>query len=66
MLRLRMNLGEGDFTPAGIRKALDSFGLEYTLSEFPHSGQLNVTAAADYSRAQKAWIRREVTKIIPA
>ncbi|MBQ3264328.1 MAG: DUF2313 domain-containing protein [Ruminococcus sp.] len=66
MLQLRMNLGGGDFTPAGIRRALDSLGLEYTISEFPHIGKLNVTATADYTQAQQIWIRREVEKIVPA
>lgn len=66
MLLLRMNLGGGDFTLAGIRRALDSFGLQYELSEFPHIGRMTVTATTDYSAAQQAWIRREVEKIIPA
>ena len=66
MLLLRMNLGGGDFTPAGIRRALDSFGLEYTISEFPSIGKMTVTATTDYPQAQQAWIRREVEKIIPA
>ena len=67
MLRLRMELGEGDFTPAGIRKALDSFGLQYVISEFPHLNKLNIVAVTEeYSPAQQAWIRREVEKIIPA
>ena len=65
-LLLRMNLGDGDFTPAGIAKALDSFGLSYTISEFPPLGKLNVVADGDYDAAQQAWIRREVGKIIPA
>ena len=65
-LLLRLNLGNGDFTPAGIRRALDSFGFDYTLSEFPQIGKLNVNAAADYIPAEQAWIRREVEKIIPA
>lgn len=66
MLKLRTELGDGDFTPAGIRKALDSFGLQYVISEFPHLNKLTVTAVTDYSAAQQAWIRREVEKIIPA
>lgn len=66
MLLLRMNLGGGDFTPAGIRRALDSLGLEYILNEFPHIGRMTVTATTDYSAAEQAWIRREVGKIIPA
>ncbi|MBQ3329837.1 MAG: DUF2313 domain-containing protein [Ruminococcus sp.] len=65
-LLLRLNLGGGDFTPVGVRRALDSFGLEYTISEFPSIGKMTVTATTDYSQAQQAWIRREVEKIIPA
>lgn len=66
MLSLRLNLGDGDFTLTGIKKALDSFGFDYTISEFPQIGRLTVTATADYTPAQQAWIRREVEKIIPA
>ncbi len=66
MLHLRMNLGEGDFTPEGIRKALESFGLSYVLSEFPDLNRLNIAATADYSDAEQGFILREVSKIIPA
>ena len=67
MLNLRMNLGEGDFTPEGIRKALDSLGLSYTISEFPEIDKLNITAVTeDYTAAQQAFIEREIAKIIPA
>lgn len=62
----RMNLGEGDFTPAGIRKALDSFGLEYTISEFPTLNRLNIVAQTDYSKAEQTFIKEEVEKIVPA
>lgn len=62
----RMNLGEGDFTPAGIRKALDSFGLEYVISEFPTLNRLNIVAQTDYSKAEQAFILSEVAKIVPA
>lgn len=62
----RMNLGEGDFTPAGIRQALDSFGLEYVIAEFPTLNRLNIIAQADYTKAQQAFIRSEVAKIVPA
>ena len=65
-LLLRMNLGEGDFTPAGIRRALDSFGLSCQISEFPTLNRLNITAVTDYTEAQQAFILREVEKIIPA
>ena len=53
----RMNLGEGDFTPAGIRKALDSFGLEYAISEFPTLNRLNIVAQTDYSKAEQTFIK---------
>jgi len=66
LLRLRMNLGEGDFTPRGIRNALDSFGLDYTISEFPALNRLNIIAQANYSEAQEDFIRAETQKIIPA
>lgn len=66
MLLLRMNLGNGDFTVAGIRRALDSLGLTYILSEYPATGRLNVNAIGTYTSAQQAWIRREVSKIFPA
>lgn len=66
LLLLRLNLGNNDFTVNGIRRALDSFGLVYTISEFPEIGKMNVLATTDYSPAQQAWIRNEVSKIIPA
>ena len=65
-LRLRIGLAEGDFTPSGIRSALDSFGLEYTISEFPRLYRLNILATADYTEAEQAFIRQEVAKIVPA
>ncbi len=65
LLRQRMSLGEGDFTLAGIQKALDSFGLEYTISEFPRMNRLNIIAQTDYTKAEQAFIDREVSKIIP-
>ena len=62
----RMNLGEGDFTPAGIRKALDSFGLEYVIAEFPTLNRLNIVAQTDYTKAEQTFIKAEVEKIVPA
>lgn len=66
LLLLRLNLGNSDFTVDGFRKALDSFGLSYTLSEFPAIGRMNVIATADYTAAEQAWIKNEVKKIVPA
>lgn len=65
-LRLRLSLSDGDFTPAGFRKALDSFGLEYTISEFPTLNRLNIVAQANYTKAEQALIESEVAKIVPA
>ena len=62
----RLTLGEGDFTPAGIRKALDSFGLDYTISEFPTLNRLNIIAQTDYTKAEQAFIANETAKIVPA
>ena len=64
-LMLRMNLGEGDFTLAGIRRALDSFGLDCTIDEYPELGKLNITAVGDYSKREQAYIKSEVSRIIP-
>ena len=66
MLRQRLSLGGADFTPAGVRRALDSFGLDYTISEFPSAYQLVITAQTDHDRAEQRFISREVAKIIPA
>ena len=66
LLLLRLNLGNSDFTVDGFRKALDSFGLSYTISEFPAIGRMNVIATADYTAAEQAWIKNEVNKIVPA
>ena len=65
-LKLRFDLGSGDFTPAGIRRALDSFGFEYTIAEFPAQNRLNIEASADYSASERSFIGREVSKIIPS
>lgn len=66
LLKLRLTLGGGDFTPAGIRRALDSFGLDYVIAEYPTYDRLNIIAQADYSAAQQNFIKRETAKIIPA
>ena len=66
MLRLRMNLGEGDFTPAGMRRAMDSLGVSCQISEFPTLNKLNITATSDCSHAMQAFIRREAEKLAPA
>ena len=67
MLNLRMNLGEGDFTPGGIKKALDSLGLDSIISEYPELQKLNIIAVTeDYTLEEQAFIEREIAKIVPA
>ena len=65
-LLLRINLGNNDFTVEGFHKALESFGLNYIISEFPEIGRMNVIATSDYSPIEQAWIKNEVSKIVPA
>lgn len=65
-LLLRVNLNNSDFTVAGIKRALDSFGFSYTISEFPTLGRMNILATSDCSPAQQARLKYEVSKIIPA
>ena len=66
LLHLRLTLGGGDFTPAGIRQALDSFGLDYVITEFPALDRLNIIAQTNYTKAQQNLILQETKKIIPA
>ena len=66
LLHLRLTLGGGDFTPGGIRQALDSFDLDYVIAEFPRFDRLNIIAQTDYTKAQQRFILRETAKIIPA
>ena len=61
----RLTIRGTDFTPDGIRQALDSFGLSYTIAEFPHYYRLSIIADTDYSVSRQTYIRREVEKIIP-
>lgn len=66
MIMGRIALGKGDFTPGGIRRALDSFGLSYVVAEFPLNDRVNIIAQTDYTKAQQNLIRQETAKIIPA
>ena len=65
-LMMRLTLGGGDFTVSGVSQALDSFGLDYIISEFPSLNRLNIIAQADYSKPEQNYIKREVGKIIPS
>lgn len=66
LLQKRLTLGESDFTLDGIKKALDSFGLSYTINEYPRQQRLNILAEADYPPEERALIRQETAKIMPA
>lgn len=64
-LLLRMSLREDDFTPAGIRRALDSLGIQCELNEYPALQRLNITVTSDHTPKEQAFIREQVAGIIP-
>ncbi len=66
MLLKRISLNNNDFTLDGIKKALESFNLEYTISEYPSYNRLVIIADTNYTIAQKEWIKAEVEKIVPS
>ena len=65
-LLLRMSLREDDFTPAGIRRALDSLGVSYDLNEYPVQRRVNITVTSDHTLKEQAFIRSQVSGMIPA
>ncbi len=66
MLKIREGIDSSYFTLAKIKAALKSFGLEYTLYEYPSLYMVVVDTVGDYSDEQKAWITTQVQKIMPA
>ncbi len=66
MLLLREKIDDSYFTLAKIKSSLDSFGFEYTLHEFPSLYTVVIDAVGGYTSAQKAWIKSQVKKIMPA
>lgn len=66
MLKLRESISLSSFTPSEIKKSLDSFGLTYAIYEFPTLYTVVVDSTGEYTSAQKAWIRSQVEKIMPA
>lgn len=67
MLRLRESIDKSSFTVPKIKNALKSFGLEvFELYEYPSLYTVVVDAQGSFSTAQKAWIRSQVKKIMPA
>lgn len=65
MLLNRLCLGLSDFTLAGLRKALDSFHLSYTICEYPSLNKLVVLAQGDYPESEERWIEQEAEKFVP-
>lgn len=66
MLKLRESISLSSFTPSEIKKSLESFGLTCEVYEFPTLYITVVDATGKYTTAQKAWIRSQVEKIMPA
>lgn len=65
MLRKRLSLGLSDFTPDGLKEALDSFHLSYTIHEYPLQNKLIVLAEEEYSESEEKWIEQEAQKFVP-
>lgn len=66
MLKLRESISLSSFTPSKISKSLESFGLSCEVYEFPSLYITVIDATGKYTSAQKAWIRSQVEKIMPA
>lgn len=65
MLMKRFDLGLSDFTLEGLRTALDSYHLSYTICEYPSLNKLIVLAWGDYSESEERWITEEAEKFVP-
>ncbi len=65
MLLLRMSLREDDFTPSGIRRALDGLGVSYELSEYPTLQKLSVIVTSEHTLKEKAFIARQIAELVP-
>lgn len=66
MLMLRFSINSSCFTRDAVLSALKSFGLDCDLYEYPSQSTVVVNSKGEYSEAQKAWIRTQVRKIMPA
>lgn len=66
MLTLRERINSSCFTLEKIKEALTSFGLEFQLYEYPTLGTVVVDTIGTYTVKEKAWIRSQVKKIMPA
>lgn len=66
MLTLREQLDSSCFTPEKIKSALESFGLEFELYEYPSLYSVVIDTVGHYTAKEKSWIRSQVKKIMPA
>ena len=66
MLTLRERIDTSCFTVPKIKQALESFGLEFELIEYPSLYTVVVDTIGHYDKKQQTWIRNEVRKIMPA
>lgn len=66
MLKLRESICMSSFTVDKIKEAIHSFGLKCEIYEYPSLYIVRIDAVGDYSKAEQAWIKSEIEKIIPA
>lgn len=67
MLKLRESINQKSFTLAQIKESLKSFGLsDFEIYEYPSIYTIVVDIVGDFTFAQKAWIRTQIQKIMPA
>ena len=65
MLKRRELIDSSCFTLSKIKESLYSFGLDFELYEYPKLYEIVIIAKGEYTKAQQAWIRQEVRKIMP-
>lgn len=66
VLQKREKINSSSFTYAKIYQALQSFSFTFDLYEFPSLYLVVVDVTGEYTQAQKAWIKTQVMKIMPA
>ncbi len=66
MLKRRELINSTCFTLSKIKESLLSFGLDFELYEYPSLHEIVIIATDDYTKEQEAWIRSQVSKIMPA
>lgn len=66
MLKLRESITSSSFTLSEMKRAIESFGLQGEIYEYPSLFTVVIKAEGSYSLHQQAWIRAQVEKIMPA